>query len=116
MSIQAYQRAATQGETPRDTEYRAFAHVTAKLTAAREAGRAQIGELAQALADNRMLWTLLAQDCAQPANALPPALRAQIISLANFVHKHTSAVLRDGEDLDVLIDINRDMLEGLAGR
>ena len=116
MSIQAYQRAATRAESPRELEYRVFGVVTAALVRAKESGRAKLGELAHALAENRRLWFLLAEDCAQPQNALPDALRAKIISLAVFVDKHCTAVLRDGEDIDTLIDINRTMMEGLVGR
>lgn len=116
MSIQAYQRAATRSENPRETEYRVFATVTANLVKAREAGRADIGVLAQAIHDNRRLWSLFALDCAQPDNALAEATRAQIISLALFVERQCSAVLREGADIDPLIDINRTMMEGLAGR
>jgi len=116
MSIQAYQRAATRSENPRETEYRVFATVTANLVRAAEQGRADIGVLAQALHDNRRLWSIFAADCAEPGNALGEATRAQIISLALFVDRQCSAVLRDGGDIEPLIDINRSMMEGLAGR
>jgi len=116
MSIQAYQRAATRSENPRETEYRVFATVTANLVKAKELGAADIGALAGAVHDNRRLWSLFAADCAQPQNALPEATRAQIISLALFVDRQCSAVLREGGDIDPLIDINRMMMEGLAGR
>ncbi|MDZ4776051.1 MAG: flagellar biosynthesis regulator FlaF [Alphaproteobacteria bacterium] len=33
-----------------------------------------------------------------------------------FVERQCSAVLREGADIDPLIDINRTMMEGLAGR
>lgn len=116
MSIQAYQQAAQRAETPRETEYRAFAVATRALVEAKERGRLDIGGLAEALTRNRRLWTTLAIDCAQPGNQLPGPLRAQIISLAAFVDRHSSAVLRDKADLDVLIDVNRSIMEGLAGR
>lgn len=116
MSIQAYQRAATRSENPRETEYRVFATVTANLLRAKEAGQADMSILVQAVHDNRRLWTLFATDCAQPQNALAEATRAQIISLALFVERQCSAVLREGGDIDPLIDINRTMMEGLTGR
>lgn len=117
MSIQAYQKAASQAESPRSTEFRAFAFVTRALqdaNEARAAGRRDIQGLAAALDRNRRLWTVLSTECASPDNALPQALRAQIISLAMFVDRHTSAVLRDGDDMDVLIEINRSMMQGLS--
>jgi flagellar protein FlaF len=114
MSIQAYQRNATRVESPREIEYRVFGLVTAALVRARDAGPHQLGKLAEALNDNRRLWTELAIDCASPANKLPNALRAQIISLGIFVEKYTPQALSSG-DIDPLIDINRLIMEGLAG-
>jgi flagellar protein FlaF len=116
MSIQAYQRAATTAQNPRQTEYRAIAHVTARLVQAKEKGRVDIGALAEALGENRRLWMTLAMDCGHADNRLSPQLRAQIISIAAFVERYSRSVLRDGAELDALIDINRTILEGLAGR
>ena len=116
MSIQAYQRAATRAENPREIEYRVFGIVTAALVKAREAGRADIGALANAIHENRRLWSVFANDCAQPSNALAPPVRARIISLSLFVDRHSSAVMREGADIEPLIDVNRSIMEGLAGR
>ena len=116
MSIQAYQRAATRAETPREIEYRVFGIVTAGLVKAREAGRADIGVLAHAIHENRRLWTIIASDCARETNVLPVAARARIISLSLFVDRHSSAVMRENADIEPLIDVNRTMMEGLAGR
>lgn len=114
MSIQAYQRASAQAESPREAEYRVFALVTSGLIQARERGRANLPELAEALDKNRRLWTTLAQDCADPSNALPQQLRAQIISLAMWVSRHSSSVMQAGEEIDALIDVNRSVMQGLA--
>ncbi len=113
MSIQAYQRAATQAESPRELEYRAFGLATAGLIRAKEEGRANLGALASALEANRKLWGMMAADCALEGNQLPPPLRASIVSLSIWVMKHSRAVMRDGADLEPLIDINRTMMEGL---
>ncbi len=115
MSIQAYQRAATQGDNPRELEYRAFGVVTASLVRAKEAEAAR-GALAEALDANRKLWNLLSADCSTSQNQLPTPLRAQIISLALWVSKHSSDVLRGAGEIDALIDVNRTMMEGLAVR
>ena len=114
MSIQAYQRVNQQAEPPRATEYRAFAESTRGLIAANE-NRSDMPFVIEALHKNRRLWTILATDCAQPTNELPESLRAGIISLSIFVDKHTSAVIRSNADIDVLIDINRTIMQGLAG-
>lgn len=114
MSIQAYQRASAQAESPREAEYRIFGLVTAGLISAQQKGREDMPGLATAIDRNRRLWSILAQDCANPNNALAAELRAQIISLSMFVSRHSSAVVREGEDIGPLIDINRTMMQALA--
>ncbi len=115
MSIQAYQRAATQAESPRELEYRAFGQVTAALVRARDEGLVH-GPLASALDANRQLWNILSADCSMPENKMPMAMRASIISLALWVSKYSSQVLREGADIEALIDVNRSMMEGLGAR
>lgn len=112
MSIKAYQRAATQAEPPRDLEYRAFGQVTAGLVRVKEE-KAPLALVAEAIDANRRLWNILSADCATPENQLPITLRGQIISLAMWVARYSSEVLREGADLGPLIDINRTMMEGL---
>jgi flagellar protein FlaF len=80
---------------------------------AKETGRASLPAMAEALDRNRRLWSLLAQDCASPDNALPQALRAQIISLSMWVSRHSSKVMQEGWDIDPLIDVNRSLMQGL---
>lgn len=115
MSIKAYQRAATQADSPRELEYRAFGKVTADLVRAKQEGAA-LGGLAAAIEANRKLWNVLSADCAVPENQLPLQLRGQIISLAMWVARYSRDVLREGADLEPLIDINKTMMEGLAPR
>lgn len=114
MSIQAYQNAARKTESPRQTEYRAFAVATRGLIDASALPDSEVGRRAEALAMNRRLWSLLASDCAAEGNSLPQPLRAQIISLAMFVDRHSSAVMRQGASFDVLVEINRSIMQGLS--
>jgi len=114
MSLHAYQSAATRAEDPRATEYRLFAQVTRSLMDAKELPAHAIQDKVKALDWNRRVWSNLAIDCASEGNQLPQQLRASIISLSIFVSKHSSAVIRDGEDIDVLVDINRTIMQGLA--
>lgn len=116
MSIKAYQRAATQAESPRELEYRAFGQATAGLVRLKEETQPTPTMLAEAIDANRRLWNVLSADCSTPENQLPMALRGQIISLAMWVARYSREVLRDGADLDPLIDINRTMMEGLVPR
>jgi flagellar biosynthesis activator protein FlaF len=114
MSIQAYQTAATKTEGPRQTEYRAFAMATRGLIDAAALPSSEIGRRAEALAKNRQLWMLLATDCGAEGNALPQSMRAQIISLSIFVDRHSRLVMREGAAFDILIDINRTIMQGLS--
>ena len=114
MSIQAYQTTAQRTESPRQAEYRAFAMVTRGLIDAAALPPSEVGRRAEALDKNRRLWVVLAADCGTEGNQLPPSLRAQIISLSIFVDKHSRAILRQGASFEVLIDINRTIMQGLS--
>ena len=116
MSLRAYQQAAQRAETPRDVEYRLFAQVTRALLDVRSTPREDLSAWIDVLHWNRRIWAALADDCAQPGNALPEATRAQVISLSLFVHRTTSQVMRREADIEVLIDLNRTMMQGLSGR
>jgi flagellar protein FlaF len=114
VSLNAYQTAATRAEDPRSTEYRLFAQVTRALIQASEADTLDMKTKADALDWNRRVWSAFALDCAEPGNKLPEQLRASIISLSIFVSKHSSAVMREGADIDILIEINKTIMQGLA--
>ena|SRR6185312_10367522 len=116
MSLQAYHQAATRAESPRQTEYRLFAQVTLALMAAARADPGDIAARVDALDWNRRVWTVLGEDCANPANGLPAPLRASIISLSMWVGRHTSAVIRRREEIEPLINVNRMIMQGLAPR
>ena len=114
MSLKAYQSAAQQAEAPRSVEYRLFADVTRALITASQAEATDIQGRMAALDWNRRLWSVLSTDCAQPQNGLPDAVRANIISLGMWVNRHTSAVMTAGETFEPLIEVNRNIMQGLA--
>ena len=115
MSLQAYKKIAQSAESPRDTEYRLFAQVTRALMEADKADPSDFKTRIDALDWNRRMWTALSNDCSSPENGLPPQLRASIISLSLWVTKHSSAVMRREEEIEPLIEINRMIMQGLAG-
>lgn len=110
--IDAYRASRRTAETPRTTERRLFAQITAELEQIDPAAPAVTR--IDALHRNREYWSALAADCAAPGNALPAPLRAGIISLALFVGRHSSAVMAGTGDVADLIAINRMMIDGLA--
>lgn len=114
MSYQAYQTTAARSEDPRSAEYRLFGQVTRALLQARDLGPEAINRRADALDWNRRMWTAFAADCSSDANQLPESLRAAIISLSIFISRQTSAAMRDNDELDTLIELNRTIMQGLA--
>jgi len=116
MSLQAYQRTASQAEDPRQLEYRLFGQVTRALIDASAADPMDLHTRIDALDWNRRLWSVLASDCSKDGNALPDSLRASIISLSMWVSRHSSAVMRREEEFQPLIEVNRLMMQGLAGQ
>ncbi len=114
MSIQTYQKASLQGENPRSTEYRLLGQVTKALMDVADAGPVDIARKVEALDWNRRVWSTFATDCSSNDNQLPDQLRAAFISLSIWVSKHSSAVMREGADIQDLIDINTTIMQGLA--
>lgn len=116
MSLDQYRKTQTALASPRDTEYRAFSKITAQLIAAEAKGRDDLKMLVAAIHENRRLWGALASDCASERNLLPEDTRGTIINLSRWVNRYSSEVMRKGESTTPLIEVNRIMMDGLAGR
>ncbi len=93
----------------REREADVFRRVTGALraVAAAEDGPAR----ARAMADNRRLWLAVESAVQHPANLLPEALRANLISLARAVQREMEA---PAPDLSFLIEVNEQIASGLA--
>lgn len=115
MSLAAYQNTLKATENPRDVEYRLFGQVTRALLDAAPLARTDSKVIA-AIDWNRRMWTTLASDCSSDANAMPPQMRAGIISLSLWVARYSSQVMSGSMPFDPLIDINRTIMQGLAQR
>ncbi len=76
-AARAYQTAANH-RSQREQEADVFRRASGALKAARDADPIR---RVQALADNRRLWTTVADLMRDPANALPQDLRASIVSV-----------------------------------
>lgn len=116
MSLDKYQQTQSTVSTPRDTEYRAFSKITSQLLQVEQTGRQDLQKLANAVHENRQLWGALASDCANESNLLPDETRATIIRLSRWVTMYSRDVVRKGESAEPLIEVNRIMMDGLAGR
>lgn len=108
---------ATSSRTPLQTsrgmEYELFAQITHRLDQYAKNRSSGFADLAQALHDNRKLWTLLAADVAEDTNGLPAELRARIFYLAEFTADYSRKVLSDDADPSALVDINTAVMRGL---
>ena len=113
MAKTAYAASQNTVRTPRRIEYEAFARITHRLKASAEKGRDGFGQLAQAIHENRRLWTLLAADVAEDRNGLPSDLRARIFYLYEFTNQHSRKVLQEPDEVAVLVEINTAIMRGL---
>jgi flagellar biosynthesis activator protein FlaF len=112
MSLKAYKATQTATEDPRLTEYRLFGQVTGALLNAKQSNA--VGTpLIEAVDWNRRLWRTLAADCMDDRNRLTQEVRAKIISLSLWVAKYSRNVTRNKAPLDPLIEINRNIMQGL---
>ena len=112
MSVNAYHDTQRITENPRATEYRVFGKITGALIDAQKKG-VKAGPLAEVLDWNRRLWRTLADDCLDDRNQLPKEIRATIVSLSLWVTKYSKRVTREGASLDPLIQVNRNIMQGL---
>ena len=112
MSLQAYKNTQAATEDPRVTEYRLFGQVTGALLDAQKA-QAVGTPLVEAIDWNRRMWRTLAADCMDDRNTLSEDVRAKIVSLSLWVSKYSRQVTREKAPLDPLIEINRNIMQGL---
>ena len=112
MSLKAYKETQTATEDPRLTEYRLFGQVTGALLSAKQTNASGV-PLVEAVDWNRRLWRTLAADCMDDRNKLTQDVRAKIISLSLWVAKYSRNVTREKASLDPLIEINRNIMQGL---
>ena len=108
MGAMAYQEAARHRGV-RDQEADVFRRVNTTLRAALD-GDALVRSLA--VADNNRLWLAVMDLLRDPANRLPDALRASMISVGLAVQREMAGV---EPDLQFAIGINEQVAAGLSG-
>lgn len=113
MYINAYKSATLASEHPTQTEYRLFAEITRELELANEASASSFDRV-NAVFRNSQLWLTLKMDLMSKDNNLDKETKAGIISLAIWVAKYTTPAIKKGTDLLPLIDVNKQIMEGLA--
>src|SRR6202000_2126052 len=115
MTLNGYQSVQRAVEDPRATEYRLFGQVTGALIDAKS-GNAKGTPLVEAVDWNKRLWRTLAADCMDDRNSLTEDVRAKIISLSLWVSKYSRKVTREKAPIDPLIEINRNIMQGLQAK
>ena len=112
--VSAYQSQQRQNLTPREAEAMAFTKAAVMMEDARK-DPTDYELFSQALRFNHLLWTIIQADITDKANQLPPEIKANVLSLSIFVDKQTTQALAEGDPdlLKTLININRNMAEGL---
>lgn len=112
--IQAYAQTQKSSLSPREVEAMAFTKAALMLEEAKN-NTDDYDNYASALKFNQLLWTIIQADIVDKENELPPQLKANILSLSIFVDKQTVKALADTKTrhIDSLIDINKNLAEGL---
>jgi flagellar protein FlaF len=112
--VAAYAQQQKRNLSPREVEAMAFTKAALMLEDAKKVTN-NIAEYSKALRFNHLLWTIIQADLTDPENQLPPEIKANVMSLSIFVDKQTTKALRSSlpNDLDVLININRNLAAGL---
>lgn len=113
-AAQAYQR-QEHAALPLPTAQRmAFERVIAELRRV-QTNVLAYRDYAKAIRFNQTLWALIQTEIREGKVALPEHIRAQLLSLAEFIDRHTVRALAqpDPDNLTPLIDINRHILSGL---
>lgn len=111
---QAYAPQNSPLRTGKSTEHQLFSETTARLRNAEAQLPANFAEFASAVHANRTLWTHLAAQVADDANALSEDLRARIFYLAEFTNFHSRKALKGEVSIAPLIEINTSVMRGLS--
>ena len=109
----AYAKVQNVAENPRAIERRLLGTVTGALMRARE-NAGNLGNLIEALLWNKRIWDHLLNELSAGDNRLPEELRNGLVKLAVWVSGETQRVLDGESDTDMLIEVNQNVMEGLA--
>jgi flagellar biosynthesis activator protein FlaF len=117
-AAQAYARTAQSIATPRDIEAQALLKAARQLQDVINTWNETDAGLNAALMFNRKLWSIFVTDAISDANPELVSTRQNIANIGIFVLSQCAALQIKPEvgQLQVLIDINRNIAAGLNGR
>ena len=112
-----YKTVARQIASPREMEADLLLGAASRLQTIRDCWDGNKQHLGAALLHNRKLWTIFLTDVTGGSSPLPVEIRQNVANLGVFVINHTLAIAREPhpDQLDVLININRQIAAGLRG-
>ncbi|HEB79749.1 MAG TPA: flagellar protein FlaF [Rhodospirillales bacterium] len=101
---------------PREVEAWALTQAALRMKDAKEAGDHDAMLAAARL--NWRLWTIFQAELLSPECTVPDDIRSNVLSLSNFIDKHTLDFISNvkPERLDILISINRELAGGLYAK
>jgi flagellar protein FlaF len=114
----AYARVAQATHGPRDLEAHVLLKAATRFQAIRDDWEQREKDLYEALTYNRKIWIVFYSAVTREDNPMPVEVRQNILRLAGFVFTHTLKLTAEArpEQLNVLININRQLAAGLRGR
>jgi flagellar protein FlaF len=117
-AAQVYARTAQVTASPRDIEAQALLKAAKQLQEAVTNWGNGNSEFSTALLFNRKLWSIFLSAAVSNDNPQPQDVRQKIANIGIFVMSRTAElqVNPDRDKVQSLIDINRNLAAGLAGR
>lgn len=114
--MNAYQKTAKSGDTPRQIEAALLMKAAHRLKAVQDHWETDRSDLDPAVIYNRKLWTILATAATEADSPLPTDLKRNIAAIAIFIFNRSLDLIVDpkASDLDALIEINRNVASGLS--
>lgn len=113
-SAPAGYRTIPAGGNPRETEAWALTEAARRMAEAK-LRHDEGDDFLNAVRLNWRLWTIFQASLAEADCPLPPEIRANMLSLSNFVDKTSVDIIAtpEAQKVDILISINRNIAAGL---
>jgi flagellar biosynthesis activator protein FlaF len=109
--VRHYQNPIFDAASSRETEIVAFSLCNTGLESA-----VTPADRIHALYKNQQLWSAIVKDVALEANGLPGEIKKQIIDLGDWAMRYSTLAMTSELSLAPLMQVNRDMIEGLRAQ
>lgn len=116
LAYKAYGEVTSRTANTGQIEYALFQEITQALKNVDEVETPQPAVWADAIDRNLKLWQILSTDLVSDANELDPALKRNLIALAESVRQISYHVLSRKAEIIELVEINEIIMQGLEGR